>query len=367
MSSSALRSDRNMIAQSAIWKGVDHGFTLVDNQLPRLAPGEVLVAIELATICGSDLHTIAGDRPTPLPTVLGHEAVGHVVETGGEVRAVDGSVLKPGQRVTWTIGTACGKCRTCLRGVSQKCLEVKKYGHEEIGEHWHFNGGFASYCHLLSGTGIVTVPEALPPEAIAPANCATATVVSAARRAGMRNGDTVVVLGCGMLGLTAVAYAKQQGAHVVIACDVDSSRRDLAEEFGADVTCGPGDLRKTVMRESGEYGADVVFELSGNSNSVQASFGLLALDGRVALVGSVSPSSAVEFEPSTIVRNLTRVIGCHNYQVNDLQEAVRFLGSRDNARNFANLISEPFPLARIDDAVEEARRGSAPRVGIRMD
>lgn len=366
MDSTIPRSDRDSLAKSAVWKGVDDGFALVEDSLPVLATGEVLVQVELATICGSDLHTIAGDRPTPTPTVLGHEAVGYVAATGGDVLAVDGSVLQLGQRVTWTIGTACGECRTCVRGVAQKCLNVRKYGHEKIGTDWYFNGGFASYCHLLNGTGIVAVPEELPAEAIAPANCATATVVSVARRIGMRKGDTVVVLGCGMLGLTAVAYAKQQGAEVVIACDVDSARRGLAEDFGADVTCEPSDLSHVVANASGEYGADAVFELSGNSSSVQAAFGLLALDGRLALVGSVSPSPTVEFEPSTIVRNLSRVVGCHNYQVDDLQEAIRFLASENNARKFADLISESYPLARIDDAVEEARRGSAPRVGIHM-
>ncbi|MGH3587901.1 MAG: alcohol dehydrogenase catalytic domain-containing protein, partial [Pseudonocardia sp.] len=78
-----MQDDRG--ARAAIWWGVEKGFTVEPQPLPDLRPGEALVAVELATICGSDLHTIAGDRPTPLPTVLGHEAVGTVVATGGPV------------------------------------------------------------------------------------------------------------------------------------------------------------------------------------------------------------------------------------------------------------------------------------------
>src|SRR4051812_10968649 len=108
---------RPATATAAIWSGVDAGFSVGPHPLPDLRPGEVLVAVELATICGSDLHTIAGDRPTPLPTVLGHEAVGRIVATGGPV---DGEAFAPGDRVTWTIGTSCGACRRCRRGIPQK-------------------------------------------------------------------------------------------------------------------------------------------------------------------------------------------------------------------------------------------------------
>ena len=192
-------------ATAAVWSGIDGGFSLQRQPFPRLRPGEVLVAVELATICGSDLHTIAGDRPTPVPTVLGHETVGSIITTGGAAYGHDGKMLGTGDRITWTIGTACGDCRRCRRGIPQKCLTVRKYGHEAIDDHWRLNGGLATHCHLIAGTGLVRVPEGLPAAAAAPANCATATVVCAARRVNLSADDSVVVLGCGMLGLTAVA------------------------------------------------------------------------------------------------------------------------------------------------------------------
>ncbi|MFC8952710.1 zinc-binding dehydrogenase [Streptomyces sp. NPDC057101] len=348
---------------AAVWSGPEGGFALESQPWPELAPGEVLVRVELATICGSDVHTISGDRPTPLPTVLGHEAVGVVEDVAGPVHTVDGQPVEPGMRVTWTIGTSCGSCRRCVRGVPQKCSGVRKYGHEAITGHWRLNGGFATHCHLVAGTGLVTVPESLPAAVAAPANCATATVVCAARRAGLSAGDSVVVIGCGMLGLTAVAYAREFGADHVIACDVDESRRELALAFGATAVCGPDEL--AVL--AGKYGADVVIELSGNHRAVQSALDIVGMDGSVALVGSVSPGPRVGFEPNTFVRNLTRVVGSHNYTVDDLAEAVRFLARTPALDLFAGLVPDPLPLRDIDAAVAAAREGTAPRIALRMD
>ncbi|WP_217710535.1 zinc-binding dehydrogenase [Streptomyces sp. NA04227] len=348
---------------AAVWSGTRSGFTVRAEPLPRLRDGEVLVQVELATLCGSDLHTIAGDRPTPVPTVLGHEAVGYVSAVGGTVHTADGRPVTEGQRVTWTIGTSCGTCRRCLRGVPQKCLAVRKYGHEALTDAWRYNGGLATHCHLVPGTGLVPVPATIPAAVAAPANCATATVVCAARRTELGAGDTVVVTGCGMLGLTAVAYARDRGAAHVIACDVDAGRRDLALKFGADVACSPGALETAVR----DLGADVVLELSGNHRAVQSALDLVGLDGRVALVGSVSPGPKVSFEPNAFVRNLSRVVGSHNYAVQDLAEAVDFLGRTERQDLFAALVPASFPLAEIDAAVAAARTGGAPRIAVHMD
>ncbi|MFD4910769.1 zinc-binding dehydrogenase [Kitasatospora purpeofusca] len=347
---------------AAVWSGPEQGFSVEEQPLPRLLPGEVLVRIELATVCGSDLHTVAGHRPTPVPTVLGHEAVGVVEAVGGSPVLADGRPVVPGRRVTWTIGTSCGTCRRCTRGVPQKCESVRKYGHEAITDHWRYNGGLATHCHLVAGTGLVAVPDELPAAVAAPANCATATVVCAARRTGLTAGDTVVVIGCGMLGLTAVAYARDLGARHVIACDVDAGRRHLALEFGADVACSPGALETAVK----EFGADVVLELSGHHRAVQSALDVVGLDGRVALVGSVSPGPEVSFEPNTFVRNLTRVVGSHNYAVEDLTEAVDFLVRTPLQDRFARLVPESFPLTAVDAAFAAARTGAAPRIAVHM-
>jgi threonine 3-dehydrogenase len=347
-------------ATAAVWSGTAEGFSVDALPLPELRPGEVLVRTELATICGSDLHTIYGDRPTPLPTVLGHEAIGHVVATGGDVVDSAGQPVGEGDRITWTIGTSCGSCRRCLRGLPQKCLTVRKYGHEAIDDHWKLNGGFGTHVHLVAGTGVVKLGDDLPATVATPANCATATVTCAARRVELVAEDIVVVLGCGMLGLTAVAYARDRGCSTVIACDVDPARRSLAERFGATITVEPQELAAVAA----EYGADVVFELSGNNRAVHSAFEVVGLGGRIALVGSVSPAPEISFEPSGFVKNLTTVVGTHNYRLDDLAEAVDFLQRTSALRLFAELIPAPYPLHDIVEAVATANAGSAPRIAI---
>ncbi|HEY9294409.1 MAG TPA: zinc-binding dehydrogenase [Microlunatus sp.] len=348
--------------RAAVWSGVHSGFALVDQPSPELWPGELLVEVELATICGSDLHTVNGDRETPVPTVLGHEAIGRIVAIGGSVTDATGDRLGIGDRITWTIGTSCGECRRCRRGIGQKCLQVRKYGHELMDDHWQLNGGFGSHIHLLAGTGLVRIPDELQAGVATPANCATATVTCAARRIGLDADDVVVVLGCGMLGLTAIGYARDRGVRTVIASDVDPSRRELARRFGAAEAVGPDDLADTV----GRLGADVIFELSGNSRAVLTAFELIDLGGRIALIGSVSPAPEISFEPSRYVKNLTTVVGSHNYRVDDLVEAVAFLHRTKITELFDGLVSTPYPLPEIDRAVTAANEGLAPRVAVRM-
>lgn len=350
-------------ATAAIWAGVDERFSVAEVPLPDLRPGEVLVRTELATICGSDLHTVNGDRPTPLPTVLGHEAIGHVVDTGGEVSGPDGELITAGDRITWTIGTSCGHCRRCSNGIPQKCLTVRKYGHEAMDDHWRLNGGFGDHVHLVAGTGLVRLPAELPAAVATPANCATATVVCAARRVGLSGEDAVVVLGCGMLGLTAIAYARDRGCRTVIASDVDQKRLDLARRFGATATATPESLAEVTAA----HGADVIFELSGNSRAVQSAFEIVDMGGRIAMVGSVSPAPEITFEPSGFVKNLTTVVGSHNYRVDDLVEAVAFLQRTPAQELLSGLVSEPYPLREIVTAVDSANAGTAPRIAIQMN
>lgn len=340
-------------ATAAVWSG--ETFSIQQLPLPRLRHAELLVEVELATICGSDLHTVSGRRSTPVPTVLGHEAVGRVVAAGGEAPA------SVGDRVVWTIGTACGQCRRCRRGLSQKCAEVRKYGHERIEAHWALSGSFATHVHLAAGTGVVVVPEDLPASLLAPAGCATATVTAAARRIGLSAGDdVVVVLGCGMLGLTAVAYAVDLGVSTVIACDVDASRRQLASDLGAVHTSHPDDLGGLV----GPDGADVVLELSGHPQAVQSAIEVAGVGGRVLLAGSVSPGPSVSIDPESVVRSLSTIIGSHNYTVADLQAAVSFLERTPHRTQLAALVSEPMTIEHIEAAIAAACGGGAPRISI---
>jgi putative phosphonate catabolism associated alcohol dehydrogenase len=350
-------------AVAAAWHGPNTGFRLTEVPLPTLAEGEVLVRTRAVTLCGSDLHTIAGHREVELPTVLGHEMVGDVIDTGGPVLAEDGRPLVPGTRITWTIGASCGECARCHRGLPQKCASLRKYGHTRMSEPWLLNGGLASHCHLVAGTGLVTVPAGITDEVVAPANCATATVVCAVRRLGVRAGETVIVSGCGMLGLTAVAYLRSLGVADVLACDVDPSRRALATTLGA-ASVAPDGLVDLVRDATAGEGADVAIELSGQNAAISSTLGLLAIGGRLGLVGSVFPTPPVGVVPETVVRRLLTIVGVHNYATTDLVEAVGFLDRSAQSELFGEFVSGAFALDRLDDAVFHATEHRPPRVSV---
>ena len=179
------------------------------------SPGEALVEVELATICGSDVNTVRGARPAAAPLVLGHEQVGRVVAVGeGAVRS-DGSLLELGDRVVWSVTVSCGECDRCRRGLTQKCRSLAKYGHERVHRGWELSGSFATHVQLRAGTTVVRVSEQLPALVAAPASCATATAVAALDAASTRvrlDGTGVLVTGAGMIGLTVTALAIEAGA-----------------------------------------------------------------------------------------------------------------------------------------------------------
>lgn len=354
-----------MTARAAVWDGAD--FQIARFPLPEPDAGEVLVRVRMATICGSDLHTLRGARPAPVPVVLGHEAVGEVVAAGAGARTRSGAAVVEGMRVTWTIGTSCGECPRCLRGLPQKCAHRRKYGHERSAPEWRLSGGFADHCHLLAGTGLVEVPPEVPDAVITPANCATATVVNAVRRAAPGADDVVVVQGCGTLGLTAVAYLRHLGVRAIAASDPDPARRRAALRFGAAVVTGPERLDAGVRELAGDEGAAVVLELSGSEEAAAASLDLLGIGGHLVLVGSVLPAPGFIVAPEAVVRRLLTISGAHNYGLDDLVEAVRFLATDVRHEDFAAMVSSEFPLDAIVDAVSAAQRGESLRVALVPD
>ncbi|WP_309128346.1 alcohol dehydrogenase catalytic domain-containing protein [Microbacterium sp.] len=321
-----------------------------------LAENDVLIAVELSTICGSDVHTVHGRRPAPVPLVLGHESVGRVVAIGSAgAHAVDGAPLRLGDRVVWSVTVSCGSCDRCERGLTQKCRDLGKYGHERIGAHRELTGGFASHVQLRRGTTIVRVPEALPAAALAPASCATATAWAAvARAAQVRDLEDarVRIHGAGLVGLTAAAIAAEQGARVEIS-DPNPLRRALAARFGAREE--PDAVRPE--------GPDVVIEASGHA--VPAALSEVATGGVVVLVGSVFPADPVPLDAESIVRRVVTVAGVHNYTGSELADAVGFLAGRGRAYPFADAVGVVRPLSELDAALAEAAAPAAPlRVGV---
>src|SRR5262245_566734 len=258
-------------ARAGVLEAPGAAFVLREYPLRDPGPGEALVRVRLATICRSDVHTWVGRRPGPLPTILGHEIMGTVAALGPRMeRDLRGQPLAVGDPVTWTLCVSCGSCHYCHdRGLPQKCVSLRKYGHESAAAPPHLLGGFAEYCYLVPGTGIVRLPADLADEEAVPLNCGAATMVAAVEAAEVGPGDTGVVLGLGLLGLYAVALARARRAARVIALDGVASRRALGRRFTADAVLdpaalGPEGLVARVRALAPPDGADAVIEAAGD-------------------------------------------------------------------------------------------------------
>ncbi|WP_241988579.1 alcohol dehydrogenase catalytic domain-containing protein [Cryobacterium sp. TMT1-3] len=362
-------------AEAMVWSGVGLPLDAVAVPGVLLGRGDVLVEVELTTVCGSDVHTALGHRPADRPLVLGHEQVGHIVAVAEQSYASNGMPLRVGQRVVWSVTVSCGTCQRCRRGVPQKCLQLAKYGHERMRRGWELSGGFATHVQVRAGTAVVVVDEQVPATVLAPASCATATVVAALGAASALvplAGATVLVTGAGMLGLTACAMATDAGALVVVS-DPDAARRQLALAFGAAAVADPGAPTEsptgvasvlTALLQAGAAEPTVALELSGARSAVQCALDLIGVGGVVVLVGSVSPGEAVPLDPESIVRRLVTVRGVHNYTPDDLAQAVTYLSGAWHRHPFSALVGAIFDLSQADAALTLAATACHPRVGL---
>jgi alcohol dehydrogenase len=351
---------------AAVFDGQPGVLELREFATPRPTSGEVVVRVLGCTLCGSDLHSVEGRRRVPVPTVLGHEIVGEIVTMGDAAQCGDlsGAVLSIGDRVTWAIVASCGHCFYCERGLSQKCLNAVKYGHEPLRPGRELLGGLASHCLLVPGTAIMRLPNEMPLEVACPASCATATIAAAIESLGKLRDRTVLVLGAGMLGLTACAMAQAAGAMTVIAADIDANRRTSALAFGATHAVAPESLSELVPQLTSGHGVDAALECSGATSAFEAALPLMRLGGTIALIGSVFPSAPVPLALEQVVRRNLTLHGIHNYQPAHLRTAVQFLATHHGRFPFASLVSEWLPLSEVRTAFARARESGSIRLGI---
>lgn len=335
-------------AFAQVFLGPERGFELREIELPKPGPGEVLVAISLASICGSDLDTLAGRRGAPVPCVLGHEAVGHIVALGA-----GRSELSVGDRVTWTLADSCGRCPSCTEhDLPQKCDTLFKYGHAPISDSSGLNGCYASHILLRPGTSVFRVPAKLSDAAVVPANCSLATMVNAVESIPV-SARSVLIQGAGLLGLHACALLRHRGVTEIFCRDEDSARQSAALKFGAIA----GEPRCV----------DAAIEVSGDPKVVAQGIAVLRPGGTYVLAGMVHPQSALGLTGETIIKRCLRIIGIHNYAPRHLRDGLRFLKDTSDLFDFAGLVSPPLPLAKLPEAFVLAKTRRYHRVAVRSE
>ncbi|WP_369044065.1 alcohol dehydrogenase catalytic domain-containing protein [Streptomyces sp. Midd1] len=262
---------------------------------------DVIVRVDAVTICGTDLHILKGDVPEVRPgTVLGHEAVGEVVEVGDSVRTV-----RPGDRVLVSCITACGRCRFCREGTYGQCL----------------GGGGWILGHLIDGTQAeyVRVPHAdlsthLLPGAVDSKDAVLlADIFPTAYEVGVLNGrvrpgDTVVVVGVGPVGLAAIATARLYSPERIVAVDIAPARLDAAKGLGADAVATADEAEQLVSDLTDGLGANVVVEAVGVPESFEMCTRMVRPGGHVANVGVHGKPAILHLE-NLWIKNLTITTG----------------------------------------------------------
>ncbi len=342
-----------MTARFATFSGAGGAFSFGEKQLPRCGAGELLVAITLATICGSDVHTVDGRRSEPVPCILGHEAVGRVVAVGEGRRP---SLI--GTRVTWTLADNCGECAPCCEwDLPQKCERLFKYGHALLSDGSGLNGCYSTHILLRPGTTVVPIPGDLPDVVVASANCALATMMNATESLPTRC-QVAVIQGAGMLGLYGCAILRSRGVGRVVVVDTNPDRLALVEAFGGEPVLGSADGAVH------EGHADAIFEVAGTSEVIREGVRLLRPGGFYAFIGMVHPATDLGLTGEAVVRRCLTIRGFHNYAPRHLIRAIGFLHERRLLHPWEAFVSPAFPLGQLSMAFAEARKQVWHRVSV---
>jgi alcohol dehydrogenase len=310
--------------------------------LPQLQdPRDAIVRVDATTICGSDLHILRGDVPEVTPgRVLGHEAVGTVLEVGSAVTGVTA-----GSRVLISCISACGRCRFCRSGNYGQCLD----------------GGGWVLGHLIDGTQaeFVRVPFAdtslhLVPDAVSDLDALMlADIVPTGYEVGVLNGrvqpgDVVAVVGSGPVGLAAIKTAQLFSPAHIVAIDLDLSRLQAAKTFGADVTVLAGDDPVSVVAGLTEgLGADVVIEAAGVPESFELCTRLVRPGGHVANVGVHGRPVSLHLEDLWI-KDVTITTGL----VDTASTPTLLRMVRTGQLDVSQFVTHHFPLAAIGEAYD---------------
>ena len=357
--------------RAVIYDAPNAPFEMREYPVRDVRDGEVLVRITMSTICRSDIHSYIGHRPNPCPGILGHEIIGVIEQIGDGIDSdLRGDPLATGDRVTWTEFFAEGPSYYGdVQNMPQKSPGLRKYGHDLVEDDPHFLGGFADYCYILPGTGILRLPDELSDEEATPLNCGVATMISVTEAADIEMGDTVVVQGMGLLGIYGCAIAKSRGAARVIALDPVASRLEVAKRFGADLTINVTDMSdeelvKAVRAASPPDGPDVVIEVCGVPAVVPVGIAMLRIGGRYVIGGLVSPDLNFTIDGNLILRKWITLRGIHNYHPRHLIQALDFVMANRDRFPFKDIVDSHFGLDQLSEAFEKAGNHSVLRAAI---
>ena len=341
-------------------------------QLDQPGAGELKIKIHAAGLCHSDLSVFNGDRPRPVPIVLGHEAAGEVTEVGAGV-----SDFKVGDRVVLAFVPSCGECEACLAGRAALCVPgaaantagtltsgERRWSGEE-GELLHHHLGISAFAEqtIVSELSAVKIPDDLPYELAALFGCAVLTGVGAALNAAeIEPGQTVAIFGLGGVGLAAVMGAKLAGAGRVIAIDPVEHKRALALELGADdaLEGGPGTVEELKAMTDG--GPDRVIETAGSAQVLETAYLATRRGGITVTVGLPNPEAMLTIPAVSLVAEERTLKGSYLGSANPSEMLPQLFDYwRAGKLPVEKLISGHLTLDQVNEGFDRLASGEAVR------
>lgn len=324
---------------AALYTGA-HRLQLIEKPVRKIEKDEVLLKVSACGVCGTDLKILGGKSHANPPVVLGHEFGGIVVEHGQDVRT-----LMPGNFVAVDPNIACGYCRFCRRGKVNLCENLQALGVD-------IDGGFAEYC-LAPAKQCYRLPDDFPSlhaALLEPLSCALYGI----RQANIQPGNSIIIIGGGMIGVIMIQLAKLSGASLIIVTEVDEHRKELAKQFGADLVINPQklDAEKVIFNATGG-GGDVVIECVGLPQTVQQAIRLAANGGTVVVFGVSPNDQTINVAPYEIYRKNLDIKGSFLNPFT-FQDAVQLMISKK--LRFDGLEIGCFSLQEIEKAFENQRQ-----------
>ncbi len=357
-------------------------------EVPEPGPGAVVMKMSLSGICGTDKHTFRGEskqyagtpheRDISYPLICGHENVGVVAATGGEVRDASGRRLLPGDRIVPGANVPCGHCFYCQGDYPYYfCQNMEDYGNSlNCSRPPYLFGGWSEYLYLLPGTPIFRVPDGLPDEVavITEVMAVTHGVETAmtllALQGGSGAGASVAVLGTGPLGLCHLIKARLMGAGTIIATDRLPGRLRAAGEFGADLTLDVSATEApervaSVLATTDGLGADIVIDCSGFPETFTESLAMVRTGGVVIEAGTFVDLGPVPVNPNSAIctRNVA-VLGVGGEKATAYEPSMRLLAANLSRYPLDKIVTHRFGLSRAADALVVAQSDDAMQVVI---
>ncbi len=326
----------------------ENDIRIAEVDTPSPGPGELVVKVRGSGVCATDVKILGGTGlPKELPTILGHEVAGEIASLGDGI-----SGLNVGQRVAVYPIAVCGECFYCKQGRHSLCVD-------EYGLAHGIDGGFAEYVlipdRIVRLKGIMDIGD-LPYDLAAmiePVSCC----LSAADQCAIKDGDRVLIIGAGPLGLLHIIVSKALGATVIVS-EINDARRAKAKKLGADVTVNPAqtNLREKI-RNLTQVGADVVIAAVGFPKAVEESLPLVRNGGVFNIFGGTPKGQMITVDPRWLHYGEILLTGTFAASVHHFRNAVQFV--KQNAEKVSEVISVRCTLDGILAAVEQVKKGTA--------